>query len=153
LKLYFIVSLLMKFYVDDILSLLYSGFKDNIYNYLNKICKRLTYNCKKQERVYNMRIVLLCAQGMSTSLLVERMKEAAVKKGVNAEIKAEMVDSFDKQLQTADIILLGPQVRYKKNELQPKADKANIPLDVIDMAAYGTIDGDKVLNQAIELSK
>lgn len=100
-----------------------------------------------------MRIVLLCAQGMSTSLLVERMKEAAVKKGVNAEIKAEMVDSFDKQLQTADIILLGPQVRYKKNELQPKADKANIPLDVIDMTAYGTIDGDKVLNQAIELSK
>jgi len=100
-----------------------------------------------------MRIILLCAQGMSTSLLVERMKEAAAKRGVNAEIKAEMVDSFDKQLQTADVILLGPQVRYKKNGLQPKADEAKIPLDVIDMAAYGSIDGDKVLNQAIELSK
>ena len=100
-----------------------------------------------------MRIVLLCAQGMSTSLLVERMKEAAAKRGVNAEIEAEMVDSFDQQLKTTDVILLGPQVRYKKNELQLKADKAEIPLDVIDMAAYGSIDGDKVLNQAIELSK
>ena len=98
-----------------------------------------------------MRIVLLCAQGMSTSLLVERMKEAALDRGIHAEIEAHTVDSFEKQLETADVILLGPQIRYKKNELFPKAKAAGTPIDIIDMAAYGMINGKKVLEQAIRL--
>lgn len=98
-----------------------------------------------------MRIVLLCAQGMSTSLLVERMKEAASDQQINAEIEAHAVDSFEKQIETADVILLGPQIRYKKNSLFPKAEAAGTPIDIIDMSAYGTINGKKVLEQAIGL--
>lgn len=100
-----------------------------------------------------MRIVLLCAQGMSTSLLVEKMKIAARDREVKVEIEAHSVDSFEKQLETADVILLGPQIRYKKNELFPKAKAENKPIDVIDMAAYGTINGKKVLEQALNLLK
>lgn len=98
-----------------------------------------------------MRIVLLCAQGMSTSLLVERMKDAALDLGVNVEIEAHAFDSFEKQLETADVILLGPQIRYKKNELFSKAKVENKPIDIIDMTAYGTINGKKVLEQALTL--
>ncbi|WP_449355261.1 PTS sugar transporter subunit IIB [Virgibacillus natechei] len=98
-----------------------------------------------------MKITLLCALGMSTSLLVEKMKKVAKNRDINVEIEAHPVDDIDKQLKTADVILLGPQIRYKKNELFKKADVANIPIEIIDMRAYGTTDGEKVLDQALEL--
>ena len=39
-------------------------------------------------------IVLCCAAGMSTSMLVQRMKDAAQKKGVEVSIKAVPVAEF-----------------------------------------------------------
>lgn len=55
-------------------------------------------------------IVLCCAAGMSTSMLVQRMKDAAQKKGVEVTIKAVPVAEFKDNIATADIVLLGPQV-------------------------------------------
>lgn len=51
-------------------------------------------------------IVLCCAAGMSTSMLVQRMKDAAQKKGVEVTIKAVPVAEFKDNIATADIVLL-----------------------------------------------
>lgn len=59
-------------------------------------------------------IVLCCAAGMSTSMLVQRMQAAAQQKGVEVSIKAVPVAEFKDNLATADIILLGPQVKYEQ---------------------------------------
>ena len=99
----------------------------------------------------SMKITLLCALGMSTSLLVEKMKKAATEKEIQVKIEAHSVDYLEDHLKTADVILLGPQIRYKKNELFRKAEAANVPIGIIDMRAYGTINGVKVLEQAMEL--
>lgn len=63
-------------------------------------------------------IVLCCAAGMSTSMLVQRMQDAAQKKGVEVSIKAVPVAEFKDNLAAADIILLGPQVKYEQAKLQ-----------------------------------
>ena len=67
-------------------------------------------------------IVLCCAAGMSTSMLVQRMKDAAQKKGVEVTIKAVPVAEFKDNIATADIVLLGPQVKYEQAKLQAQAD-------------------------------
>ncbi|VTN64711.1 PTS system lactose/cellobiose-specific transporter subunit IIB [Klebsiella pneumoniae] len=67
-------------------------------------------------------IVLCCAAGMSTSMLVQRMQDAAQKKGVEVSIKAVPVAEFKDNLAAADIILLGPQVKYEQAKLQALAD-------------------------------
>ena len=59
-------------------------------------------------------IVLCCAAGMSTSMLVQRMQAAAQQKGVEVSIKAVPVAEFKDNLAAADIILLGPQVKYEQ---------------------------------------
>ncbi|WP_077329039.1 PTS sugar transporter subunit IIB [Virgibacillus siamensis] len=100
-----------------------------------------------------MKVTLLCALGMSTSLLVEKMKKAADKRAIEVEIEAHSVDDIDEHLKTSDVILLGPQIRYKKNELYKKAEAANVPIDIVDMKAYGMTNGEKVLDQALKLSK
>ena len=63
------------------------------------------------------KIVLLCAAGMSTSALVRKMKDAAKAEGYEGDNSAHPV-SEAKNYQSADMILLGPQVRYRLKEVQ-----------------------------------
>ena len=95
------------------------------------------------------KIVLFCAGGMSTSLLVNKMREAAAKQGKEYDINAYGYGSEEKHAPDADCILLGPQIRFNLKQLQTKyADK---PIAAIDMRTYGTMNGEATLKQAREL--
>jgi Phosphotransferase system cellobiose-specific component IIB len=96
-------------------------------------------------------IVLCCAAGMSTSMLVQRMKDAAQKKNIEVSIKAVPVAEFKENLSTADIILLGPQVKYELAKLQALAEPQGKKVAVIDMMDYGMMKGDVVLEKALKL--
>lgn len=96
--------------------------------------------------MYN--ILLVCSAGMSTSMLVMKMKEAAKAKGVETEIWAVGDSESVEESKRADIILLGPQVRYLEKKMNERVNHEK-PVMVIDMAAYGTMNGAKVLDQAI----
>jgi len=98
-----------------------------------------------------VRILLICAAGMSTSLLVERMRKAAEDRNLEAEIQASTVANFDSLYNKFDVILLGPQVRYRWAALAPKAEAAGIPFEVINPVDYGTVNGEKVLDFALKL--
>lgn len=52
-----------------------------------------------------------------------------------------------------DVILLGPQVKYRYQEIVDKYGAAGTPIQVIDQNAYGMMDGEKVLKSAIKLMK
>ena len=93
--------------------------------------------------------LLVCAAGMSTSLLVNRMKEAAETKEIEFQIEAHPVGQIEKYGEAADVILLGPQVRYElKNIKKMLLDK---PVEIINMQDYGTMNGAKVLDTALKL--
>lgn len=84
-------------------------------------------------------------------MLVQRMKEAAQKKGIEVSIKAVLVAEFKDNLAEADIILLGPQVKYEQAKLQALADPVGKKVAVIDMMDYGMMKGDAVLDKALKL--
>lgn len=98
-------------------------------------------------------ILLACAAGMSTSLLVTKMQQAAESKGIEAKIYAVSVAEVDAELEKEkiDVVLLGPQVRYEEKNIKAKLDPHNIPLTVINMQDYGMMNGAKVLDTALEL--
>ncbi|MHC5249538.1 PTS sugar transporter subunit IIB [Enterococcus sp. HY326] len=95
-------------------------------------------------------IMLVCSAGMSTSLLVTKMQQAAESRGVDAEIFAVSASEADNNLENknVDVLLLGPQVRFMKAQFEQKLAPKGIPLDVINMADYGMMNGEKVLDQA-----
>ncbi|NNV05864.1 PTS sugar transporter subunit IIB [Geobacillus sp. C56-T2] len=97
------------------------------------------------------RILLACSSGMSTSLLVTKMQEHVKSIGAEAEIWAVGQDQAKKEMAKADVVLIGPQMSFLKGELQKEAQKYGIPVDVIDMVAYGMADGKKVYEQALKL--
>lgn len=97
-------------------------------------------------------ILLVCAAGMSTSLLVNKMKEAAKVQGVDVTINALPVAECQSVIDTVDVVLLGPQVRFQKNQIE-KYTNGRIPVEVIDIRLYGTMNGKAVLEGALKVIK
>lgn len=95
-------------------------------------------------------IMLACAAGMSTSLLVKRMQDAAAQDGVDAKIFATPASGIEDEMaaEHPDVLMLGPQVRYMESDLKQKLD---IPVDVINMQDYGLMRGENVLKSALKL--
>lgn len=96
-----------------------------------------------------IKIMLCCASGMSTSLLVEKMKKSAKEKGIEVEIWAVGANEVKSNASKADVILLGPQVRYAQKKIESEAP--GIPVANIGMREYGMMNGNAVLQQAIDL--
>ncbi|MFZ3390009.1 PTS sugar transporter subunit IIB [Buttiauxella gaviniae] len=97
-------------------------------------------------------ILLVCAAGMSTSMLVKRMKEHAVAGNIEVNINALAISEAKDRIKKneADIVLLGPQVRFQKSEIE-EIIQGKIPVAVIDMKHYGQMDGKTVLDNALML--
>ena len=101
------------------------------------------------------RVYLFCSAGMSTSRLASKMQSVANSHDLPIEVEAfpdgkigQIIDE-----RHPDVILLGPQVKYRYNEVVEKYGSTGIPIQVIDQTAYGMMDGEKVLKTAIKLMK
>ena len=94
------------------------------------------------------KIILLCAAGMSTSMLVKKMQEAAAAESYECEIAAYPTSEATTKAADADVILLGPQVRFQKNKIAEQCPGR--PVEPIDMRLYGRMDGAGVLKFARE---
>lgn len=100
------------------------------------------------------KVYLFCSAGMSTSMLAQKMQECANEHSLPIEVKAfahSKIGDIVEQLHP-DCILLGPQVKYLFEETNRKFG-TDTPVAVIDTAAYGMMDGEKVLKTAIKLIK
>lgn len=96
------------------------------------------------------RIMLVCAGGMSTSLLMNKMNAAAKARGIEVEIWATSQGDAKNHYDRCDIVLVGPQIRFAipkmKEELTGRA-----PIQGIEMADYGCMNGEKILTIALEI--
>ena len=98
-----------------------------------------------------MKIRLFCVAGMSTSLLVNRMREAAGRRGEDQDIRAYAESDMEKCLDGVDVVPLGPQSRLALKKAKTLCQPRQIPADVIPTAVYSEMDGEKALDFAREL--
>lgn len=100
------------------------------------------------------RVYLFCSAGMSTSMLASKMQSVADNHKLPIEVKAFPDGKVDEIVEKyhPDVILLGPQVKYKFDDINARHGQ-NVPVQVIDQQAYGVMDGEKVLKSAIRLMK
>ena len=95
------------------------------------------------------KIVLLCSTGMSTSLMVNRMREAAKRDTYECEINAYGLAEAANVVPGSDCVLIGPQIRFNVPKLQ--AAYPGIPIEDVDMRVYGTMNGEEALKAARKL--
>lgn len=96
-------------------------------------------------------ITLICAAGMSTSILMNKMQESAKAQGLDIKVIAMSESKFEEYDEPTEVLLLGPQIAYLEDEIREQYEPKGIKVAVIDMMDYGTLNGERVLKDALAL--
>lgn len=101
-----------------------------------------------------LNIMLVCSAGMSTSMLVKSIQKEVEKQGLDVEVFAKPSTEAIEYAESNDVsvLLLGPQVSFMESGFNESLAHKNLPIAVIDSVAYGTMNGEKVLKQALDLT-
>ena len=97
-----------------------------------------------------IKVLIVCAMGMSSSLLENKTIEAGKNAGFVVEMNAITtpdVGRWDWQANWVDIVLVAPQVRYKRKSIAQAANPLGIIVQDIDVVTFGMVDGDKLFAQ------
>jgi len=103
-----------------------------------------------------IKVVLVCAAGMSSSLLEEKIRQAAVAAGKEMELKAvdaTTMSLWNYEQDRMDVILIAPQVRFKKRGIIQQSEPFGVIVQDIDTVAYGMVDGDIIFSQVLDALK
>ena len=100
-----------------------------------------------------MKILLVCAGGFSTTMMMESMKKV-VKESKSLDEKdypmeSIGVDKLERYINDYDVILVGPQLSHKYDFIKGEADKVNKPTVLLTSDIYGSMDGATVMKQAL----
>lgn len=99
-------------------------------------------------------ICLACNLGSSTSILVNKMKQVAAgsQKLSSFDLMIDAIPAGNistEQVKDYQIIMLGPQIGHRRNEIEQKVASINIPVTVIDAADYGSMNAANILKEVI----
>ena len=100
-----------------------------------------------------IRVLMVCAMGMSSSLIETKTAVAAAKAGVPFELKAietAEISRWNFAENPMDVVLVAPQVRFKKKSIEESAGPHGSIVLNIDTIAYGMVDGEKIFEQVVE---
>ncbi len=95
-----------------------------------------------------MIITLICNLGMSTSVLVDKMKQYTKSKGIDADIEARAFQRVEDRIHQTDILLIGPQVRYLAKKFQDQYGQEIPVIQTMDMSDYALQRVDKIFDKA-----
>ena len=88
---------------------------------------------------------MYCQFGVSTNILVQSIKDAGEPDDI---VDAFPVGEVNTTADKYDIMLIGPQVCVHAKRLQPIAEKLGMPMMIMDMIAYGRLDGKAIYDAA-----
>lgn len=81
-----------------------------------------------------MKILLVCAGGMSTSILMQKMEKYWKEVGEELEIKAVGLSEYQDVYKNFDIVMMGPQVSYRLKEVKENTGLPCAPIQSFDYA-------------------
>lgn len=96
------------------------------------------------------KILLCCASGLTTNMLVNSIKQEAKDKKIDVMCWAVAASAVELTWADADCILVAPQARSDYDKIM-NISKGTIPVGMIDGVDFSKMNGKEVLNQAIEL--
>jgi PTS system cellobiose-specific IIB component len=105
---------------------------------------------ERMEEEKKIKVLLVCAIGMSSSLLVSKITKEAEAAGIKLEmmaIETPEVARWDFETNHMDMVLIAPQVRYKRKSITKASEPYGTIVELIDSVSYGMVDGEKIFQQ------
>ena len=90
-------------------------------------------------------VLLVCAGGMSTSILMKKLQQYRDEQGVAGQIQAV---GYEDVYQDYDVVLMGPQVAYRQGEVEAAT---GLPVAAIPPLDYAVGDSAHIFKLAENL--
>ena len=92
-----------------------------------------------------MKILLVCAGGFSTSILMKKVRKWAEANGQDVTIDAMGKEAYENVWQNYDCILIGPQISYTLDNIK---ESVSIPVAAINSMDYAVGNVDNIMKIA-----
>lgn len=96
-----------------------------------------------------MKILLICAGGFSTSILMKKVRKWAESHGEDVTIDAMGKDAYENIWQQYDCILTGPQIAYAVEDIKTNV---SIPVAQINSTDYAIGNVDNIMKLAHKIT-
>ena len=98
-----------------------------------------------------IRILLACGIGASTGFMAANMRKIAKKQGLEAKVHAVSKSQVMEYADKIDVLLLGPHFSSEVEKYKEELKDYNVKVASIDPDAYASLDGEKILKDALDL--
>ena len=98
-----------------------------------------------------IRVLIVCSWGMSTSLLVDSMLEAAKERKYELTVEALSAGEYAEKVDACNVVLIAPQIRHLRKSIEKLAASVGKPVAMIEPFHYATMNGQAVLEQVLRL--
>lgn len=92
-----------------------------------------------------MKILLVCAAGMSTSLLVRKIQKAMPNESVDWIVSSQPAENLDLYIDEYDVILLGPQISHRLKGIQKEFAHKHKIIELLNYVDYGLGNGENII--------
>lgn len=100
-----------------------------------------------------IRIMVCCGAGMSSGMLAKSARKAVKKNNLNVVVEARSESEVHNYLPEIDILMLGPHFAVHQETFSKMAEPYHVPVVVIPQAIYGMLDGNSLVDLAMETLK
>lgn len=97
-----------------------------------------------------IRILLACGIGASSGFMAAGMRKTAKQKGLDVSVLAVSKSEVMNHIGKFDVLLLGPHFASDVEKYQEMLKGENVKVTSIDPDYYASLDGEGVLEDAIE---
>lgn len=98
----------------------------------------------------NLRILLVCGSGASTSFMAANMRKAASAKGIKFEITARSESEIENYIDDIDLLMVGPHLAYILDDIAEYTNGRDVRVILMKPEYYATLDGEKAIEHVLE---
>ena len=98
-----------------------------------------------------IRILLACGIGASTGFMAANMRKIAKQRNIDIKVSAVSKSQVMEYVDKIDVLLLGPHFSREVDKYQNLLKDYNIKVMSIDPDYYASLDGEGILEDAMEL--
>ncbi len=96
-----------------------------------------------------MKILLVCAGGFSTSILMNKVRKWATSNNEDVTIDAMGKEAYENAWQNYDCILIGPQISYTLDDIK---ENVSIPVAAINSMDYAVGNVENIMKLAHDIT-
>lgn len=97
-----------------------------------------------------VRIYLCCGGGLSSGFLAQQGRKAAKRRKLNALVEAKSESEVSQYLPKMDVLCIGPHYAFRLDAFTKMAEPYGVPVVVIPDDIYSMLDGDGLLDLALD---